>query len=65
MMGRIYFEHGRAVKPPTDEKKGMSTYHITVAGQRLSVRATHHDLIGMLPGIMRGAAQGFLEVRHG
>ena len=65
MMGRIYFDQAGAVKPQTEEKKGMSTYHITVAGQRLSVRATHHDLIGMLPGIMRGAAQGFLEVRHG
>ncbi len=63
-MGRIYFEHGRAVKPPTDEKKGMSTYHITVFGQRLSVRATHHDLIGMLPGIMREGCVG-QEVQHG
>ena len=63
-MGRIYFEHGRAVKPPIDEKKGMSTYHITVAGQRLSVRATHHGLLDMLPGIMREGGQG-MEVQHG
>ena len=63
-MGRIYFEHGRAVKPPTDEKKGMSTYHITVAGQRLSVRATHHGLLDMLPGIMREGGRG-VEVQHG
>ena len=63
-MGRIYFEHGRAVKPPTDEKKGMSTYHITVAGQRLSVRATHHGLLDMLPGIMRDGGRG-MEVQHG
>ena len=52
-MGRIYFDQARAVKPQTGEKKGMSTYHITVAGQRLSVRATHHGLLDMLPGIMR------------
>lgn len=64
MMGRIYFEHGRAVKPPTDEKKGMSTYYITVAGQRLSVRATHHGLLDMLPGIMREGGRG-MEVQHG
>ena len=64
-MGRIYFDQAGPVKPQKEEEKGMSTYHITVAGQRLSVRATHQDLIGMLPGIMRGAAQGFLEVRHG
>ena len=42
----------------------MSTYHITVAGQRLSVRATHHDLLDMLPGIMREGGQG-MEVQHG
>ena len=52
-MGRIYFEQGRAVKPQKEEEKCMSTYHITVAGQRLSVRATHHGLLDMLPGIMR------------
>ena len=51
-MGRIYFEQGRAVKPPSEEK-GVITYYITVAGQRLSVRATHHGLLDMLPGIMR------------
>ena len=64
MMGRIYFEQGRAVKPQKEEEKGMSTYHITVAGQRLSVRATHHDLLDMLPGIMREGGQG-MEVQHG
>lgn len=63
-MGRIYFEQGRAVKPPSEEEKGMSTYHITVAGQRLSVRATHHGLLDMLPGIMREGGVG-LEVQHG
>ncbi len=63
-MGRIYFEHGRAVKPPIDEKKGMSTYHITVFGQRLSVRATHHGLLDMLPGIMREGGR-VMEVQHG
>lgn len=63
-MGRIYFEQGRAVKPQKEEVKGMSTYHITVAGQRLSVRATHHDLLDMLPGIMREGGR-LLEVQHG
>ena len=63
-MGRIYFDQARAVKPQTEEKKGMSTYHITVAGQRLSVRATHHDLLDMLPGIMREGSMG-QEVQHG
>ena len=53
MMGRIYFDQARAVKPQTGEKKGMSTYHITLGRQRLSVRATHHGLLDMLPGIMR------------
>ena len=64
MMGRIYFEQGRAVKPQKEEEKCMSTYHITVAGQRLSVRATHHGLLDMLPGIMREGGQG-MEVQHG
>ena len=64
-MGRIYFDQAGPVKPQKEEEKGIITYYITVAGQRLSVRATHHDLLDMLPGIMRGAAQGFLEVRNG
>jgi len=42
----------------------MSTYHITLGGQRLSVRATHHDLLDMLPGIMREGGRG-MEVQHG
>ena len=63
-MGRIYFDQAGPVKPQTEEEKGMSTYHITVAGQRLSVRATHHDLLDMLPGIMREGGQG-MEVQHG
>ena len=53
-MKRIYFDRGRSVKPDaTKQAPVASTYHITLGGQRLSVRATHHDLIGMLPGIMR------------
>ena len=64
MMGRIYFDQAGPVKPQTEEKKGMSTYHITVFGQRLSVRATHHDLLDMLPGIMREGGRG-MEVQHG
>lgn len=63
-MGRIYFDQAGAVKPPKTEVKGMSTYHITVAGQRLSVRATHHDLLDMLPGIMREGGR-VMEVQHG
>lgn len=63
-MGRIYFEQGRAVKPQNKDEKGMSTYHITVAGQRLSVRATHHDLLDMLPGIMREGGR-VMGVQHG
>ena len=64
MMGRIYFDQGRAVKPQKEEEKGIITYYITVAGQRLSVRATHHGLLDMLPGIMREGGQG-MEVQHG
>ena len=63
-MGRIYFDQAGPVKPQTEEKKGIITYHITVAGQRLSVRATHHGLLDMLPGIMREGGQG-MEVQHG
>ena len=63
-MGRIYFDQAGAVKPQTEEKKGIITYHITVAGQRLSVRATHHGLLDMLPGIMREGGRG-VEVQHG
>ena len=49
----IYFDRGRSVKPDaTKETPVVSTYHITLSGQRLSVRATHHDLLDMLPGIM-------------
>lgn len=63
-MGRIYFDQAGAVKPSKTEVKGMSTYYITVAGQRLSVRATHHDLLDMLPGIMREGGR-VMEVQHG
>ena len=63
-MGRIYFDQAGPVKPQTEEKKGIITYYITVAGQRLSVRATHHGLLDMLPGIMRDGGRG-LEVQHG
>ena len=53
-MKRIYFDQGRSVKPDAAQKApAVITYHITVAGQRLSVRATHHGLLDMLPGIMR------------
>ena len=62
-MGRIYFDQAGAVKPPKTEVKGMSTYHITVAGQRLSVRATHHDLLEMLPGIMSNVRRTTPELR--
>ena len=63
-MGRIYFDQAGPVKPQTEEEKGIITYYITVAGQRLSVRATHHGLLDMLPGIMREGGQG-MEVQHG
>lgn len=52
-MKRIYFDRGRSVKPDATKRTPVaSTYHITLGGQRLSVRATHHDLLDMLPGIM-------------
>jgi len=52
-MKRIYFDRGRSVKPDATKRAPLvSTYHITLGGQRLSVRATHHDLLEMLPGIM-------------
>ena len=62
-MGRIYFDQAGPVKPQKEEEKGMSTYHITVAGQRLSVRATHHDLLEMLPGIMSNVRRTTPELR--
>ena len=53
-MKRIYFDRGQSVKPDATRRKPLvSTYHITLGGQRLSVRATHHGLLDMLPGIMR------------
>ncbi|WP_263863983.1 hypothetical protein [Desulfovibrio desulfuricans] len=41
----------------------VSTYHITLGGQRLSVRATHHDLLEMLPGIMSNVRRTTPELR--
>lgn len=64
-MKRIYFDRGQSVKPDATRRTPLvSTYHITLGGQRLSVRATHHDLLDMLPGIMREGGQG-MEVQHG
>ena len=62
-MGRIYFDQAGPVKPQKEEEKGIITYHITVAGQRLSVRATHHDLLEMLPGIMSNVRRTTPELR--
>ena len=64
MMGRIYFDQAGPVKPQKEEEKGIITYYITVAGQRLSVRATHHGLLDMLPGIMNEGGR-VMEVQHG
>ena len=61
-MGRIYFDQAGPVKPQKEEEKGMSTYHITLGGQRLSVRATHHGLLDMLPGIMREGGRATQEL---
>ena len=53
-MKKIYFDRGQSVKPDaSNNTPAVSTYHITLGGQRLSVRATHHGLLDMLPGIMR------------
>ncbi len=63
-MKRIYFDRGQSVKPDATRKKPLvSTYHITLGGQRLSVRATHHDLLEMLPGIMSNARRTTPELR--
>lgn len=63
-MKRIYFDRGRSVKPDASKQTPVaSTYHITLGGQRLSVRATHHDLLDMLPGILSNN-RGLSEVRH-
>lgn len=64
-MQRIYFDQGRYVKPDAAKRTPfVSTYHITLGGQRLSVRATHHDLLDMLPGIMRSSNRGLSEVQY-
>ena len=63
-MKRIYFDRGRSVKPDAAQKApAVITYHITVAGQRLSVRATHHGLLDMLPGIMSEGGRVEPELR--
>ena len=52
-MAKIYFEKRQSVKPGTTKRTPVvSTYHITLGKQRLAVRATHHDLLDMLPGIL-------------
>lgn len=63
-MKRIYFDRGQSVKPDATRRKLLvSTYHITLGGQRLSVRATHHDLLEMLPGIMSNVMRTTPELR--
>lgn len=63
-MKRIYFDRGRSVKPDASKQAPVaSTYHITLGGQRLSVRATHHDLLEMLPGIMSNVRRTTPELR--
>ncbi len=48
-MSRIYFDQAGAVKPRKEAAaERPSTYHITISGQRLSVRVTHHDLLDLL-----------------
>ena len=63
-MKRIYFDRGQSVKPDATRRKPLvSTYHITLGGQRLSVRATHYDLLEMLPGIMSNVRRTTPELR--
>ena len=63
-MKRIYFDRGQSVKPDATMRKPLvSTYHITLGGQRLSVRATYHDLLDMLPGIMSEGGRVEPELR--
>jgi len=63
-MKRIYFDRGQSVKPDATKRIPLvSTYHITLGGQRLSVRATHHDLLEMLPGIMSNVRRTTPELR--
>lgn len=63
-MKRIYFDRGQSVKPDATKRAPVaSTYHITLGGQRLSVRATHHDLLDMLPGIMSEGGRVEPELR--
>lgn len=63
-MKRIYFDRGQSVKPDATKRTPVaSTYHITLGGQRLSVRATHHDLLDMLPGIMSEGGRVEPELR--
>ncbi len=63
-MKRIYFDRVQSVKPDATRRKLLvSTYHITLGGQRLSVRATHHDLLEMLPGIMSNVMRTTPELR--
>ncbi|SCM69971.1 hypothetical protein [Desulfovibrio sp. 86] len=52
-MAKIYFEKRQPVKPEVCNKGPyVATYIIAVGGKRLPVRATHHDLLDMLPGIL-------------
>ncbi|WP_394027459.1 hypothetical protein [Desulfovibrio falkowii] len=52
-MAKIYFETRQPVKPAVCSKgPHVATYLIAIGGKRLSVRATHHDILDMLPGIL-------------
>lgn len=65
-MARVYFGERQTVKSARGNKEGrVATYHITIDGKRLPVRATHHDILEMLPGIMSSGGRVFPEVRHG
>lgn len=65
-MARVYFGERQTVKSVSGNKDGhVATYYITINRQRLPVRATHHDMLDMLPGIMSSGGRIFPEVRHG
>ena len=64
-MARVYFGERQTVKSASGNKDGhVATYYITINRQRLPVRATHHELLDMLPGIMREGGR-VMEVQHG
>ena len=52
-MARIYFEQPRDVKPLTGAQR-VTTYHVTINGERHTVPATHRGMLAFLRSAMPG-----------